>query len=298
MHITITGGHGFIGQHLTRRLCEQGHKVFVLDLYARPASIKDLSYNYQIGDVLDPEWLQSVWPDSTDVVFHLIGLADALESQKDPSRSFSLNVLSTERILEVCRANPVKRFVALSTAAIYGKISILPVDENTPAAPTSIYGWHKHLVEILVQAYGRCYKVPFTILRLFNVYGRGHKGIISLALTHARNSTQLNLFGADQLRDFIYVGDVVEALTRVAESPEASNRIMNIGSGDGLSVRDAVEMVRVLYPSLLISYNDADEANLYDSIADINQAQLLLKWSPSNSRLKIPETIRTEMLEE
>ncbi len=298
MRILVTGGHGFIGRHLVRGLVDRGYQVRVLDLQPRPEDLAQVEYDLVQGDVYDPEVLRRVWEPTPDVVLHLIGLADVSQAQEDPDRSFRLNVVSTQKLVEACRVQPVKQLVIPSTAAVYGITRCLPVKEETPTAPANIYGWHKRLAELEVQAYSHCYGVTYTILRLFNVYGRGHRGIIHQALVHGREGHKLTLFGVDQLRDFVYSGDVVEAFMRCVETPQAHNRILNIGSGEGMAISEVVDLVRAVYPGLAVGYRDGESDHLYDSIADIALAESLLGWSPQSPRTKMAEVLHKEMLEE
>lgn len=298
MRVLVTGGHGFIGSHLVRGLARNGYEVSVLDLGPPPGDLASVDYRFIQGDLFEPDGAARAWDPPPEVVVHLVGLADAGEAQRDPDRSFRLNVVSTERVLEMCRLHPPQRLIVPSTAAVYGKVSSVPVGEDTTPDPTAIYGWHKWLVEMLVQAYARCYGIPYTILRLFNVYGRGHRGIIHLALTRAREGRPLSVFGAEQLRDFVYAGDVLDALTRVIEVPEASNRVLNIGSGEGLTIREVIGLVREVRPELEVRFEDGQQDQLFDSVADVTLARDLLGWRLESPKAKLPRVVREEMMEE
>ena len=247
-------------------------------------------------NVLDAADLRRHWPSKVDGVVHLVGLADAGVAHREPSRSFRLNVESNERILDICAENPVRRVVIPSTAAVYGATHQLPVSEGMPVQPTSIYGWHKSMGENLVRAYAQCYDVPYTILRLFNVYGYGHKGIIDLALRRAFNGEKLTVFGAEQARDFVYAGDVVDAFIRALDSSKScENMTLNIGSGTRRTVRDIVQLVQEMYTELVAEFDVGDPDSLYDSVADISLARKLLGWKPEDSPEFMAAVIRREM---
>lgn len=297
MRILITGGHGFIGKHIVLGLSGLDYEVTVLDCQPPPSDLASVDYYYIQGDVLDMEHLRKAWASAMpEIVVHLVGLADGSIAQRDPERSFQLNVVATERVLEACRLQPVERVIVPSTAAVYGITRQLPVAEETSPSPTTIYGWHKWITEVLVLAYARCYGVPYTILRLFNVYGRGHRGVIDLALRSARNHEPLALFGADQLRDFVYARDVVTAFLKAIETPGVLNKTLNIGSGEGLSIREVVAYVQELYPDLQVMYEDGRSDTLYDSVADMTLARRLLGWKPRSPRELMAEVIGKEML--
>jgi len=267
-----------------------------MDLQPRPKNVSDDGYSHLVGDLLNEEWLRSAWPRRCDSVVHLVGLADAGRAQQEPSRSFELNVITLERVLEACREHPPRQIVVPSTAAVYGTTRELPINEQTPARPTGIYGWHKLIGESLVKAYAEAYHLNYTILRLFNVCGRGHKGIISLAVNAAIGGELFTVYGADQLRDFVYVGDVVDAFIKVIEHGQGCSRVINIGSGEGISVRQVVELVQEFYPDLSVRYGDGHNSTTYDSVADVSLAKSLLGWKPHDSVSFLRNIMQKEMI--
>jgi len=298
MRILVTGGSGFIGQHLVLGLTAQNHTVRVLDILEGPLgnALPTKNYEFMKGDIFNPDDLNRSWYPEPDVVIHLVGMADAGNAQRDPERSFLLNVSSVERVLEMCRTHPVKRFIVPSSAAVYGAVSSRQIDENHPLDPNNIYGWHKAIAETVVQAYSQCYQIAYTIPRLFNVYGRGHKGVINLALSHAYRNEPLKIYGGDQYRDFVYAGDVVEALIRIILTPASRDQIINIGSGKGTTIRDAIKNVQKVCPDLRVTFGENSEMALYDSVSDISKARMLLDWFPQNASTAMSSIIKKEMV--
>ena len=298
MKVLVTGGHGFIGRYLLSRLSEQGHDVTVLDMQPKPPEVIGISYVYHQGDLLDKRWLEAVWPSNVDVVIHLVGMADAGAAQKEPDRSFELNVVSLERVLEACRTKSKSRILVPSTAAVYGVTHTLPVAENVEPAPTNVYSWHKLMGEQLLNAYSQAYGMECVVFRLFNVYGRGHKGVMDLVLRKAQRKERLEITGADQLRDFVYAGDVVDAIVKVVNQSTIGHRVLNIGSGQGISIRHVVSLIAQLCPSLDVVYRDDVDMVCYDSEADISRASKLLNWVPNVGAEFMKKIVKQEMMYE
>ena len=296
MHILVTGGHGFIGHRLVGDLCRHGHQVTVVDLQPPRESMEALSYEFLEDDLLQPSTTGALERKGFDTVIHLVGLSDTRMAHQNPDYSFRLNVESTENILEVCRKSGVQHVIVPSSAAVYGVTRQLPVPETAPLQPTNVYGYHKVLVEMLVQAYGQNYGIPYTILRLFNVYGRGNAGIIDLCLRKAANREPFSLFGGEQLRDFIYSGDVVAAFTAAVSRKVARNKVINVGSGVGVSIREVASLVQELYSDFQVTFEGQNVDSLYDSVADNRLAQEALGLTPRASQEFLRSVIEKEMI--
>jgi nucleoside-diphosphate-sugar epimerase len=205
-------------------------------------------------------------------------------------------VVSLQNVLEVCRRAGEKKIVFPSSAAVYGTTDDLPIRESVRPAPTNTYSWHKLLCEQLIQAYQKNYAIPYVILRLFNVYGRGNEGVIGIFLEKARKGEEIESFGPFQYRDFIYGGDVAGAFHRAVVYDKAVNRTINIGSGRGIQIREILEMVCRIYPRARWKETRAS-FTMYDSIADITLARILLDFEPHDSREFMDRIIREEMVE-
>lgn len=294
MRVLVTGGHGFIGRHLVPTLLRRGHSVTVVDILPKPASLQSCQYAFHQGDLLDDAWLQEVWPKEEDAVIHLVALPNMGAAQADPDRSFTISILSLERVLERCRAAKPLRVLLPSAAAVYGSNPPVPAAEDASICPTNIYSYHKRMAELLLQSYAESFGFGYTVLRLYNVYGQGQQGVIGLAVKAAKSGQTFNLSGGEQLRDFVYVGDVADAFALAVESPEASNRVFNIGSGMSLTVRQIVGVVKDVYPQLVIQEAPTTGAQFH-SVADNRLAQRLLGWRPHASVDFLKERIAQEM---
>ena len=289
--VLITGGTGFIGQSLVKAFEKAGHYVCVFDVKCPTSThVKCIK-----SDIFDFEKLADAVK-NYDVIIHLVGLADARAAQKEPAKSFKLNVASLQNLLEACRINGNKKLVFPSSAAVYGITKTLPVREDFIPHPTNVYSWHKYMCEKMIRCYRDNFGLKYVILRLFNVYGKGNKGVIELFLRKAARGEIIEGFGLHQYRDFIYAGDVAEAFLKSAVYKKASNKIINIGSGRGTQIKEILDLVCEIYPNTKW-IQKKEKAITYDSIADITLAKTLLDYNPHVSREFMRKTITKEMLE-
>lgn len=290
--ILITGGSGFIGQNLAKRFLSSGQEVCILDI--REPDSDSLKKIYLRGDIFDTAALEKIVKDY-DVAVHLVGLADSWTAQREPMKSFNLNILSLQNVLEACRGKDGKKIIFPSSAAVYGITEDLPIKENFRPRPTNIYSWHKYLCEEMLKAYGDNYGIEYVVLRLFNVYGAGNKGVIDAFLSKAQRGEVIESYGPRQYRDFVYAGDVAEAMYHAAMYEKVNNRIVNIGSGKGIQIREILEMVCEMYPKAKW-VEKKEKFTMYDSIADITLARILLDFNPHDSKEFMKEIIRKEMI--
>lgn len=298
MKVFIFGGHGFIGRHIVKFLCESHWDVTVLDLKSKPKELENTWYEHVSLDILQGDLLRGLPWDDVDKVIHLVGLADAHVAQRNPAHSFRLNIEAFHLVLEACREHQVKHIIVPSTAAIYGAAPTVPVSEESPPLPTTVYAFHKLIVELLAKSYKENYGIDYTILRLFNVYGKGNQGIIDLCVRKAKKNEPLTLFGSDQYRDFIYVEDVAAAFTAAITHESGHNQIFNIGSGEGITIRQVASLVERQFPGWKVLFEEKADYVPYDSVADIERARSLLNFCPKVSKDFMAGVIREEYIHE
>ena len=291
MKILITGGLGFLGSHIVNSLIRNADTVIVYDIRAR----ENVSGNVIIikGDVFDIEHLVNVIRNhSVNKIIHMIGLASISTCRQDPNLSFRLNVLSVQNVLEAMRLADVDRLVFPSTAAVYGIVKDPKVGEETIPNPVNIYGFHKLAAENLIKGYDEEYGFNSTILRLFNVYGDLDKeqGVISIFIKRAMSREPLRVYGGDQLRDFIHVNDVASIFGKVLNSSSANRKIINVGTGIGISIKEIAEMVRKVFPNANVVYEKSNEKE-YSIYADISLLKSLINVDIADPRVMIPRFI-------
>jgi len=259
MRTLVTGGAGFIGSNLVDALLARGDAVTVVDDLSTGRR-ENLDAALRAGaelaelDVRDAAALASLAVErSPETVFHLAAQIDVRKSLEDPAFDAAINVGGTANVLDAARAAGCERVVFVSTGgAIYGEGEgrELPLDESTPVAPLSAYGQSKFAAEGYLALYERLYGLSGISLRLGNVYGPrqdplGEAGVIAIFCGLLRSGGRPTVYGdGTQTRDYIYVGDVVEAALAAAGS--STTGPVNVGTGRETSVLELVEMLRAL----------------------------------------------------
>jgi UDP-glucose 4-epimerase len=263
----VTGGAGFIGSHTVDRLIELGHRVIVLDdfrtgkranlarwadprhAFDGPAPVLEIvtcDVSHGIFAALAPLTAKH---GPVERIVHLAAQVSVVASVANPLVDMAVNYGGTLHVLEYARAMGVKKVVFASSAAVYGDVTAMPVDEDTPKQPVSPYGIDKLASELALDYYASVHGVPTTALRFFNVYGprqdpsSPYSGVISIFADRARSGRALTIFGdGSQTRDFVYVGDVVRAIT--AALGDGNSRVVaNVGTGGEISV---IELARTV----------------------------------------------------
>jgi UDP-glucose 4-epimerase len=259
MRCLVTGGAGFIGSNLVDALLARGDEVVVFDNLSTGrrqnlGAALEAGATLVEGDVLDAAAVTSLAEElRPEAVFHLAAQIDVRRSVAEPSFDASVNVGGTANLLEAARRPGVRRFIFVSTGgAIYGEGEgmELPLPETSPIAPLSPYGQSKFSAEGYLALYERLYGLSGVSLRLGNVYGPrqdplGEAGVIAIFCGKLRSGGRPTVYGdGSQTRDYIYVGDVVDAALAAAGSEITGP--LNIGTGLEASVLDLVELLREL----------------------------------------------------
>lgn len=251
----ITGGLGFIGSNLARRLVEIGVEVSVLDALmpeqgGNPHNLRDLLGRVEIhtADMRDQRVVNHL-VGGVDYVFNLAGSVSHLESMQQPLRDLELNCAAHVTLLEACRNfNPHVKVVFTSTRQVYGKPVYLPLDEQHRVAPLDVNGINKLAAEHYHLLYQRVYGTRAVCLRLTNTYGprqlihHNRQGFIAWFIRQAVEGGVIELYGEGrQRRDMNYVDDVVEALLLAGASEEAEGEVYNLGGGEPVSLAELAE---------------------------------------------------------
>ena len=282
MRALVTGGAGFIGGHLVEKLVERDWDVMVFDSFERasPETLKTLPSEAELRriDVRDLKSMKR-YVDDVDVIFHLAALTDVVESEVKKNEYWNVNVMGTENVLKIAKDVSAK-LVFTSSAAVYGELNNVAREDLKPN-PISFYGVTKLEGEKLCMRYHEEYGTDIVVLRLFNVFGeRARGGVVKIFLERAREGKPLIIYGdGEAVRDFIYVGDVVDALIKAALSEKASGRILNIGSGKPTKVRELAEVV-AKETGVKIIYESERRGEITFSLADISLAKKMLNWNP------------------
>ncbi len=251
MKVLVTGGAGFIGSHLVDRLVREGYEVKVIDNLSS-GRIENIKHHIDagkieliIGDLKDPETaLKAV--EEADVVFHFAANPEVRVSTTNPDVHFNENVVATFNLLEAMRKKNIKELVFASSSSVYGEPDEIPIEENVPIKPVSVYGASKAACEALIHAYSKLYGVKAVVLRYANVIGpRLRHGVIwDFVNKLLRNPAELEILGdGKQVRSYIYINDAVEATITAWKKTEASYEAYNIASEDWITVDEVAEEV-------------------------------------------------------
>jgi len=289
MRILITGGSGFIGENIAKGILagSPGWKVRLFDI-RRP---EDRALDFTEGDVFDRAMVDAA-VEGSDIVYHMVGMKDAGQSQTDPYGSFRLNVQSLAAVLESMRAKGVRRIIFPSSAAVYGNVETIPIPEFITPRPTNVYAWHKVMCEQLLQAYHNNYGIDYLVYRLFNVYGHGSVNVLSSFLSQAKSRRSIQGFGGMQYRDFVHIDDVMRALVRGATLDRGWNKAVNVGSGQGITIKEVARIAADIFPGTTVAFTEKDDFIPYHVIADISLARELLDFEPVSNRQKLIDTMK------
>jgi UDP-glucose 4-epimerase len=297
--VCVTGGAGFIGSALARRLLEIGARVTIIDDLSGSdmGAIADLlddfgdQLDFLRASVLEPAALSEAVGDAS-VVFHLAAVSAAGVSLAEPSRVFEVNAAGTQRVLEAARLASVSRFVYAGSCSAYGAHAP-PHTESMAPDPLSPYAASKLAGEHAARAYSRSMGLPTAVLRFFNVYGPGqsaeseYAAVVPIFIDRLLRGDRAVLHGAgDQTRDFIYVADVVRALLLAAGKTEAGPLPINIGAGAETSIRELAALIARLLdrdPADAFQTAPARKGDVPASRADLSRARQALGFEPRTS---------------
>ncbi len=292
MRIFITGGAGFIGIHLCKKLLELNHDVTVYDNFSNSLEENFISIIKQkvtliSGDILDNSKLVTSMKNH-NIVIHLAAKISVPESIKNPKLTFDVNVNGTQNVLNACLQNDITKIIAASTAAVYQNTSTkIILDEASPVEPQSPYGESKLEMENKIIDFASIHNIDATILRLFNVFGIGqsleYAGVITKFKENIQNNSSLVIFGDGTVtRDFVHVDDIVDAI--ILATSHSKNSIYNIASGTSTSISNLAEtMIAISGKDIEIIYQPSRSGDIMFSATDIPLAKETLKFTPKIS---------------
>jgi UDP-glucose 4-epimerase len=309
MRALVTGGAGFIGSHLARRLLADGHDVSVVDNESTgrrenvPAGAR-----YARADVTRPAELEPAFARGVDAVCHIAGQVSILRSFSDPVADLRTNVEGTLNVLRMCLKYRVPRLVYASSMTIYGDCQTVPTPETAPCRPGSYYGITKHAAERYVHATAARpdlgQELRVTSLRMYSVYGpvqaldNPYQGVLGIFLGHILRGEPLTICGdGEQTRDFVYIDDIVEGWARALDSPASWGGVFNLGSGRSLSINQLAERALAAcghspggYEVLRAPARAGEQRSVQ---ADISRARAVLGWEPrADFDAGLAETVR------
>lgn len=301
--VFITGGTGFIGAAIAKKLINEGDDMLLHDAFLN--FIDPLESNYEtllklrLKDIKDKvkvvrgdirhkgRFLKILQEFQPEIVVHLAALPIATASNIYSEDAFGINLYGTINVLESIRqVSSVKRFVYASSSMVYGNFEYSPADENHPLNPIEVYGGTKLASEILIKAYGKRFGLQYTIIRPSAVYGPtdANKRVSQIFVENALKGKTLKLDGGGTSKlDFTYIEDVAQGFVLAMKSENAANQTFNITYGEGRSLIDFVEILKTLIPNLKTEIAPADTEKPQRGALDISKARKLLGYAPKYS---------------
>jgi len=302
--IIITGGTGFIGTHLVRKMLMLSNRPSSIALVANTSNLHNSKFidrevdrhllTRYTGDVRDKRKILDIFQDEkADTCIHLAAKISVSDSINNADQTMDINVKGTQNVLEACSTSKVNNFIFASSAAVYGEVTELPIQENASLRPISPYGKSKMLAEELVFRYDKLMKIQNTIsLRFFNVYGRGNinqSDVVSKFATRLSKGLSPIIYGdGNHTRDFVSVDDVVDSILLSSKALEnKDNRqldfppVFNIGSGTSTSIKEiAAKMIAISGLELEPIYEKGNKSSgvILHSYADITKAKRVLRF--------------------
>jgi UDP-glucose 4-epimerase len=309
MRILVTGGAGFIGSHLCRRLLADSHIVSVVDNESNSdRKCVPPEATFTLADVVNTADLEPVFAQGLDAVCHIAGQVSIIRSFSDPVADLRTNVEGTLSILKLCLKHRVPRLVYASSMTLYCQCETVPTPETEPCRPDSYYGITKHAAERYVHSTAERpdldFKFGVTSLRMYSVYGPGqsvsnpYQGVLGIFSGNLLRGEPITIFGdGEQTRDFVYIDDIVDGWVRALNTPEAAGGIFNLGSGQSLSINQLAESAIAAFGHRPGDYEVKRAVSRPGEQrtvrADIRQAKAVLGWEPRTPfETGLAETVR------
>jgi nucleoside-diphosphate-sugar epimerase len=296
----VTGGGGFIGSHIVRRLLEKGRPVRVLDDFStgKRSNLAEVASRIELveGDICDVEKVTQAM-DGVEVVFHLAARASVPRSVEQPRPAHEINVTGTLNLLIAARDAGVRRFVYSASSSAYGDTPTLPKTIDMKPMPLSPYAVSKLAAEHYCACWSHVYGLQTISLRYFNVFGprqdpqSQYAAVIPAFVTRMLKGERPVIYGdGEQSRDFCFIDNVVDANMRGAEVPEVNGQVVNVACGERTTLNEIVRDINGLLGTRIEPvYEAARAGDVKHSLADITEARQVLGYAPL---VMFPEGLR------
>ncbi len=291
MKILVTGGAGFIGRWVVKRLLKDRHEVTVLDNLSNGSEDNIEEFRNEIdfikGDIREKDTVSALFNNDFNLCIHLAASIIVQDSIDRPGETFENDVMGTFNVLEASRKSGIK-FVFMSTCMVYDTTRAdTAISENHPVKPASPYAGSKLAGENLVQSYYYAYRLPVVILRPFNTYGpfqkaTGEGGVVSIFIHKELSGGILNIYGdGTQTRDLMYVEDCAEFIVRAGYSDKADGEILNAGFGEDISINELAAIICKETGRIRHVTHIHPQSEIQKLLCDYSKGKKLLGWKPS-----------------
>ncbi len=298
--VGVTGGAGFIGSNLTRRLISEGHEVVVFDDLSTGliSNVDQLNSTFINATITDHQALHSALKDC-QTIFHLAARGSVPRSIKNPVATHAVNATGTLNVLEVARASGA-HVIFSSSSSVYGRNMQLPKDESMWLGPMTPYAASKLAAEGYVQSYASAYKVPTTLLRFFNVFGprqrpdHEYAAVLPKWIWLAMQGKAIDVYGdGSASRVFTYIDTVLDIAMTAMDEKVLTEGALNLAYGNRIFLSDTIEMLRKHFPDLQVNY-------IAERLGDVKESQnspellnrLFPKVQPKEFETALTETIQ------
>jgi len=315
MNILVTGGAGFIGRWVVKRLLDDGHRITVLDNLSN-GQIENLeefngrSFKFIKGDIKNELDLEEVFKEKYDIIYHLGASINVQDSIDDPKNTFYNDTVGTFNILERAKVqmfgknarmegeecvidskedtHPCK-VVFMSTCMVYDVASEEGIDESHPTKPVSPYGGSKIAAENMVLSYYNAYKLPTVVIRPFNTYGPfqktgGEGGVVAIFINNSIAGKDISIYGTGkQTRDLLYVKDCARFVVESGYNDKVNGEIVNAGTGRDVTINELAEIISKDRVKINHIKHIHPQSEIMKLKCDYNKAKKLISWEPEYS---------------
>ena len=295
MKILVTGGAGFIGRWVVKRLLSDGNDVWVLDNLSNSSkdNLEGLAkadgyHGLTVGDVLDRECVTNLFQNEYDICIHSAAQINVQESLDNPEKTFKTNVIGTYNVLS-CALKSNTKVVIIGTCMVYDMAQSEGISELSPVKPTSPYAGSKLAAENLALSYYYGFGLPVIILRPFNTYGPFQKtnmegGVVSIFIENKIQGRKLKIFGdGTQTRDLLYVEDCADFVAKATFSDNTIGQVINAGTGRDISINDLALLIGKDQAKIEHVEHHHPQSEIQKLLCDNTKAKKILNWEPKTS---------------
>lgn len=295
MNILLTGGAGFIGRAVAKKLLQDGHHITIVDDLSngREKNIEEFRNQLEqfvIGDIKDEALIKKLFAGGRfDICYHLGASINVQDSIDDPRTTFNNDTIGTFYLLEQCREHHVK-IVFMSTCMVYDRCNDeTGISEEHPIKPASPYAGAKIAAENMVLSYYYAYGVPAVVIRPFNTYGPfqktgGEGGVVAIFIKKKLANEELNIYGAGtQTRDLLYVDDCARFVVEAGYSNKVDGQIVNAGLGRDISINDLAMLIVNDESKIKHVAHIHPQSEIQKLLCNYQKAKNLLGWEPQVS---------------